>query len=181
MIIDVFKVEGSTSCLYAGMDSKRGSKWARSLCYSDSEKNSWARYLYVSHVPRRISAACSLFLQWSGNIECTITGARCHSPDILLPNTRGTLYTAAGGFFTEKYLKQCHFTCHMLLHKNLALIKSLPCYECWWKQASLAINLSNSIFSHYMVSLRPQVLVCNYYLTHTVTVALVMSHYTWLL
>ena len=27
-------------------------------------------------------AACSLFLQWSGNIDCTITGARCYSSNL---------------------------------------------------------------------------------------------------
>ena len=36
----------------------------------------------VGHVPRRILAACSLFLQRSGNIKCTITGARCDSSDL---------------------------------------------------------------------------------------------------
>ena len=36
----------------------------------------------VGHVPRRISTACSLFLQRSGNIDCTITRARRHSSDL---------------------------------------------------------------------------------------------------
>ena len=38
--------------------------------------------LVVGHVSRRISAACSLFLQRSGNIECTITGTRRYSLDL---------------------------------------------------------------------------------------------------
>ena len=36
----------------------------------------------VGHVPRRISAACCLFLQQSRNIECTITGERRYSSDL---------------------------------------------------------------------------------------------------
>ena len=36
----------------------------------------------VGHVPRRISAACNLFLQRSGNIECTVTAARRYSSDL---------------------------------------------------------------------------------------------------
>ena len=30
----------------------------------------------VGHMPKRISAACNLFLQQSGNIECTTAGAQ---------------------------------------------------------------------------------------------------------
>ena len=38
--------------------------------------------LLVGHVPKRILAACSLFLQQSGNIECTITGTRRYSSNL---------------------------------------------------------------------------------------------------
>ena len=37
----------------------------------------------VGHVPRKISAACSLFLQRQGTILCTITGNRRFSEDLL--------------------------------------------------------------------------------------------------
>ena len=36
----------------------------------------------VGHVPRRISAACALFLQKGGSICCTVTGARKYSTDL---------------------------------------------------------------------------------------------------
>lgn len=36
----------------------------------------------VGHVPRKISAACSLFLCKNGDITCTITGHRCRSTDL---------------------------------------------------------------------------------------------------
>ena len=36
----------------------------------------------VGHVPRRISAACALFLLREGNIKCTITGSRRYSIDL---------------------------------------------------------------------------------------------------
>ena len=34
------------------------------------------------HVPRTISAACSLFLSGYGSIHCTVTGMRHHSHDL---------------------------------------------------------------------------------------------------
>ena len=34
------------------------------------------------HVPRRISAACALFLQHHGSIRCEVTGGRKHSSDL---------------------------------------------------------------------------------------------------
>ena len=35
----------------------------------------------VGHVPRKISAACALFLQREGSIHCVVTGKRCfHLP-----------------------------------------------------------------------------------------------------
>ena len=40
------------------------------------------RIKVVGHVPRRISAACTLFLQWSGNIKRAITGARRYSSNL---------------------------------------------------------------------------------------------------
>ena len=33
----------------------------------------------ISHVPKLISAACSLFLQHSGSIKCKVTGSRQYS------------------------------------------------------------------------------------------------------
>lgn len=36
----------------------------------------------VGHVPRTISAACSLFLSRNGSIHCTVTGVRRHSHDL---------------------------------------------------------------------------------------------------
>ena len=36
----------------------------------------------VGHVPRRISAACALFLQHSGSIRCEVTGDRRYSSDL---------------------------------------------------------------------------------------------------
>ena len=36
----------------------------------------------VGHVPRKVSAACSLFLRRESMMECTITGARCYSADL---------------------------------------------------------------------------------------------------
>ena len=36
----------------------------------------------VGHVPRKISVACSLFLQREGNIRCIITGNRQYSRDL---------------------------------------------------------------------------------------------------
>ena len=37
----------------------------------------------VGHVPRKISAICSLFLDLRGTIDCKITGPRRHSSDLL--------------------------------------------------------------------------------------------------
>ena len=36
----------------------------------------------VGHLPRKISAACSLFLQRGGSIRCIVTGERCYSSDL---------------------------------------------------------------------------------------------------
>lgn len=36
----------------------------------------------VGHVPRKISAACSLFLRRNGTIRCTVTGSRRFSADL---------------------------------------------------------------------------------------------------
>ena len=36
----------------------------------------------VGHVPRRMSAACTLFLRRRGTIRCTITGSRRFSADL---------------------------------------------------------------------------------------------------
>ena len=36
----------------------------------------------IGHVLRKISAACSLFLQQNGTIQCSITGARIYSADL---------------------------------------------------------------------------------------------------
>ena len=36
----------------------------------------------VGHIPRRISAACSLFIERNGRINCRITGARQYSADL---------------------------------------------------------------------------------------------------
>ena len=81
----------------------------------------------VGHMPRRISATCSLFLQQSGNIECIITGARHCSSD--LPQSILEVhctYTAANEFFTEKYLNNAVSlaTCQ-LLHKKLSASKNI--------------------------------------------------------
>jgi len=46
-------------------------------------KESGRRTMVVRHVPRRISAACCLFLQRSGVINCEITGARRYSADLV--------------------------------------------------------------------------------------------------
>ena len=37
----------------------------------------------IGHVPRKISAACSLFLRNRGSIQCTITGGRQYSRDLI--------------------------------------------------------------------------------------------------
>jgi len=37
----------------------------------------------IGHVPRRISAACSLFLRNGGSIQCTVTGSRRYSRDLV--------------------------------------------------------------------------------------------------
>ena len=36
----------------------------------------------VGHVPRKISAACALFLNRNGSIHCVVTGERCYSCDL---------------------------------------------------------------------------------------------------
>ena len=36
----------------------------------------------VGHIPRRISAACSLFIERNGRIHCRITGPRQYSADL---------------------------------------------------------------------------------------------------
>ena len=36
----------------------------------------------VGHIARRISAACTLFIQKNGSIKCTITGKRHYSADL---------------------------------------------------------------------------------------------------
>ena len=40
------------------------------------------RHDTVGHIARRISAACSLFIQKNGSIKCTITGTRQYSADL---------------------------------------------------------------------------------------------------
>ena len=40
------------------------------------------RHTTVGHIPRKISAACSIFLSRSGNIRCKITGTRRFSTDL---------------------------------------------------------------------------------------------------
>jgi len=40
------------------------------------------RTTIVGHVPRRISAACALFIERKGTITCKITGSRCFSADL---------------------------------------------------------------------------------------------------
>ena len=42
----------------------------------------WPLWSIVGHIPRNISAACSLFLQCAGQISCTITGSRRYSDDL---------------------------------------------------------------------------------------------------
>ena len=37
----------------------------------------------VGHVPRKISAICSLFIRRGGMIQCKVTGSRQYSSDIL--------------------------------------------------------------------------------------------------
>ena len=37
----------------------------------------------VGHVPRKISAICSMFLQTGGTIDCTVIGNRQHSRDLV--------------------------------------------------------------------------------------------------
>ena len=37
----------------------------------------WLQYTMVGHVPRKISAACTPFLQREGSIHCVVTGKRC--------------------------------------------------------------------------------------------------------
>ena len=36
----------------------------------------------VGHVPRKISAACTLFIKKRGIIDCIVTGRRCYSSDL---------------------------------------------------------------------------------------------------
>ena len=36
----------------------------------------------VGHVPRKISAACALFLERDGSIDCVVTGEHCYSRDL---------------------------------------------------------------------------------------------------
>ena len=37
---------------------------------------------FVGHVPRQISAICSLFIRRGGTIRCTVTGSRRYSADL---------------------------------------------------------------------------------------------------
>ena len=70
-----------------------GSKCARSLCCRDNEKNSWVLVLRTKGSwPWAQPVACSLFLQQSGNIKCTVTRARCYFPNCHRW-IRGVLYT----------------------------------------------------------------------------------------
>jgi len=54
---------------------------------SGNEKDPYAvavmrRHTVVGHLPRKISAACSLFLRRKGTIRCTVTGTRRYSADL---------------------------------------------------------------------------------------------------
>ena len=80
-----------TSCLYARMDSfrrrktrmpKRGANEQDPYAVMIVKRTSGHRTKVFGHTPRIISTACNLFLRWTWNIECAITGARCYSSDL---------------------------------------------------------------------------------------------------
>ena len=75
----------------------------------------------VGRVPRRISAACSLFLQRSGNIDCTITGARHHSSDL----PQGGLEVPCTLRFSISASVANRFLFHYLLNVEFAVWSSL--------------------------------------------------------
>ena len=62
------------------------------------KRTAGCRTKVVGHVPRRISAACTLFLQRSGNVNCTIANwSKMLFFRFTTGWTGGALYTAAGG------------------------------------------------------------------------------------
>ena len=65
--------------------------------YAVAVKNFFAgEQKVVGHVPRRISAICSLFIRRGGDIRCQVTGDRRYSSDLL----QGGLEIPAVLFFT---------------------------------------------------------------------------------
>ena len=38
--------------------------------------------IVIGHLPRKISVACSIFIDLGGRINCCITGSRCYSWDL---------------------------------------------------------------------------------------------------
>ena len=65
--------------------------------------------MVVGHVPRKISAACSVFLEFGGIIRCTITGTRQYLTDL----RQGGLNVPCKLTFTDVN-PQCGKTCKVL-------------------------------------------------------------------
>ena len=59
--------------------ANRSDPFAVAVLKPDSTSDS---SMVVGHVPRKISAACSVFLEFGGVIRCTITGPRQYSRDL---------------------------------------------------------------------------------------------------
>ena len=36
----------------------------------------------VSHIPKKISSVCSMFLRWGGAIKCKVMASKCYSKDL---------------------------------------------------------------------------------------------------
>ena len=58
----------------------RSNPYAMAVLKSESSSESSR---VVGHMPRKLSAACSLFLDLGGTVDCVITGPRQYSSDLL--------------------------------------------------------------------------------------------------
>ena len=80
-----WKLCGRTPCLQCLLDPTIGETLH---CESENAVDPYAVAVLeiatiVGHVPRKISAACNLFLRRSGStIQCMVTGIRCYSADL---------------------------------------------------------------------------------------------------
>ena len=82
----------------------------------------------VDHLPRKISAACSVFLRKGGHITCIVIAHRCYSADL----PQGGLEVPCSLKFNGKQEEIRKLKKHFLLQQqNLEVSEPLPKKEYW--------------------------------------------------